>query len=79
MIDWAILPERLRNYIPFLLDVLSGRFKTPFLQRYKNHIKNLKDYGTDMTRSGYYGPRRGSKGAASAGSSGRFNGCPFYS
>ncbi|MCJ1426427.1 hypothetical protein MMC29_004330 [Sticta canariensis] len=57
MIDWAILPERLRNYIPFLLDVLSGRFQTPFLQRYKDHIENLKDYGTDMTRSGYYGPR----------------------
>jgi hypothetical protein len=57
MIDWAILPERLRNYIPFLLDVLSGRFQTPFLQCYKDHIKNLKDYGTDMTRSGYYGPR----------------------
>ena len=55
-IDWAILPENLRNYTPFLLDVLSGRFQTPLLQRYKDKIENLKDYGTDMTRSGCYGP-----------------------
>jgi hypothetical protein len=56
-ISWNTLPERLRSHTPLLLDVLNGRFETPFQQRYEDHMQDLKDYGTAMTRSGYYGPR----------------------
>jgi hypothetical protein len=56
-INWKTLPERLQTHIPLLLDVLNGRFETPFQQRYQDHMQHLKDYGTATTRSGYYGPR----------------------
>lgn len=56
-INWDFLPERLRTYISFLLDILNGGSQTPFQQRYKDHMTDLKDYGTTTTRSGYYGPR----------------------
>jgi hypothetical protein len=56
-ICWDTLPEHLRSHVPLLLDTLYGRFPTPFQQRYEDQMRNLKDYGTTTTRSGYYGPR----------------------